>query len=113
MLFVMVLSIAVTLTATYTFAQATGGSGYDTGNSNTGGANSGGTLNSTDNTNNGVSRWWWIIPLAAIPVILIALNRGRDREDDTRTYRSTRLTGAKGGRARRNREDDEVEEDVL
>lgn len=77
-----------------------------------------GTFNSAPGTTNdtqtgtttedtGGFDWRWLLPLLAIPVVLLFLND--KREDETTRYYDRPMAGAKGGRSKRerNEEDDE------
>jgi len=56
-----------------------------------------GTLNSTDTQNDGFN-WWWLLPLIAIPLVLLAR---RGSSDKAERQDSGQFAGAKGGRQER------------
>lgn len=64
------------------------------------------TGGTTTNEDRGGFDWRWLLPLLAIPIILMFMNN--DKRDDRSEYRSRGYAGSKGGESRREREDEEV-----
>jgi 1,4-dihydroxy-2-naphthoate octaprenyltransferase len=56
-----------------------------------------GTLNSTDTQDDGFN-WWWLLPLLAIPLILMARRGSNDRKE---SQDRGQFAGVKGGRQER------------
>lgn len=75
---------------------------------NTNGGTAGRTQTNSPDNNQGFD-WRWLLPLLAIPVIYLLTRRTDDRDE----YReqSRYVAGAKGGKARRERDDEDYETD--
>lgn len=94
---VVIFSLIMTffLSATFAFAQGVNDGAYDASPGNTNNNTKvGGT---TDDT--GGFDWRWLLPLLAIPVVLLFL--GEKKEDEYTRYYDQPLAGAKGGRTKR------------
>src|SRR5690348_12971073 len=71
--------------------------------------NSTGQTNGTNTTTQGTQddgiSPWWLLPLLAIPVLYF--HRRDNKDEDDRRYYDQGMSGAKGGKSRRDRNEDE------
>ena len=104
LLFAVTLVLSVVLVPAHAFAQAV--NGVDDGGLNQSQPGAGNTsVTQTQSDTDGLNWMWLLLPLLAIPVVMLFY---RDNADDDRTYYNDRgLAGTKGGEARRVHDDDE------
>jgi len=94
---VVIFSLAITffLSATFAFAQEVNDGTYNTSPGNTvNDTQGGGVVSDTAGFD-----WRWLLPLLAIPVVLLFL--GEKKEDEFTRYYDQPLAGAKGGKTKR------------
>jgi hypothetical protein len=76
-----------------------------------------GTIGSTDTTanstdNNSGFDWRWLLPLAAIPLIVWALRRKPEERRNQTQYHNAEFVGAKGGEVTKDRDDEFFDDDT-
>jgi hypothetical protein len=108
----MVLLVAFAVVPT-SFAQSSQntGTGYTNSDSSVNNPGTGTTTTTTQDQNDRGFNPLWLLPLLAIPLYFILRNTNKD-DNDNRYESRAPMAGAKGGRARRNRDEIEEEENL-
>lgn len=91
-------AITLFLTGLLSAVHAQQSTGNDRYNTSSTGNTSGGTTDTSGTTSNGID-WRWLLPILAIPVIFFLFKS--DNEDKRPDYRDQGIMGAKGGKTRR------------